>query len=136
MSCLLSYSFDTYPENLATKPCKLPVIAGAPSVQMPRRFFKSNPLRRQIFLIATKISSSRVREESVSMERRSSHRSKRGDRERMNTGNCPESLMSVDSSTASENKLASLLTFVYREGGQLFGNIILTPLNRITRERN
>ena len=33
----------------------------------------------------------------------------------MNTSSCAESLMSVDSSTASENKLASLLTFVSRE---------------------
>ena len=33
----------------------------------------------------------------------------------MNTNSCAESLMSVDSSTAGENKLASLLTFVSRE---------------------
>ena len=33
----------------------------------------------------------------------------------MNTSSCAESLMSVDSSTASENKLAFLLTFVCRE---------------------
>ena len=67
MSCLLSYSFDTYSENLATNPYKLGYqLLQATSVQMPRRFFKSNPLRRQIFLTATKIFL-RVREESVSI---------------------------------------------------------------------
>ena len=59
--------------------------------------------------------SRRVREESVLIKRRSSHRSKRGDRELMNTSSCAESLMLADSSTANVNRLASLLTFVCRE---------------------
>ena len=66
-------------------------------------------------LTATKMSFPRVQELSVSMERRSTHRSKHGDRERMNTSSCAEFLMSVNSSTASKNKLASLLTFVCRK---------------------
>ena len=75
-------------------------MPGAPSVQMPQRFFRSNP----------------VRVASVSMERRSSRSSKLEDREGMKTGSCIEllMLMSADSSTARENKLASLLTFVER----------------------
>ena len=112
---LLSYYFDTNSENLATKPFMLPVIAGAPFVQIPRRFFNSSPFLMQAFFAATNMSSPQVREVSVSMERRSSLNSKVGVRERINTSNCAESLMSVDSSTARENKLASLLTFVCRE---------------------
>ena len=112
---LLSYSFDTYPENLATKFFMLPVIAGAPSLQIPHRFFNSSLFLMQAFFAATNMPSPRVREESVFMERRSSHYSKVGFRERINTSSCAESLMSVDSSTARENKLASLLTFVCRE---------------------
>ena len=93
----------------------LPVITGAPSVQIPRRFFNSSPFLIQAFYAATNMSLSRVREEIVSMERRSSHNSKVEVRERINTSSCAESLMSVDSSTARENKLVFLLTFVCRE---------------------
>ena len=52
---------------------------------------------------------------SVSMEKRLSHHSKLEDKDRMKTSSCTESLMSVDSSTARENKLASLLTFLRKE---------------------
>ena len=111
-------TFHTLPHFLGTVlflvnenmvPLMLPVIAGAPSLQISRRFFNSSPFLMQAFFAATKMSAPRVREESVSMERRSSPKSKVGVRERINTSSCAESLMSVDSSTARENKLASLL---------------------------
>ena len=56
MSSLLSYSLDTQSENLVTNPCWLSVMAGAPSVQMPRRYFKSNPKRMQAFLTVINMS--------------------------------------------------------------------------------
>ena len=76
MSYLLLYSFETNSENFAIKPCVLPIIARAPSVQMVRNFFKFNLLQMQAFLTDTNMSSPRELEKSVSAERRSLQTSK------------------------------------------------------------
>ena len=49
----------------------------------------------------------RMRAASDSMERKPSHNSKVEERQRTNMNNCAESLISVDSSRAGENKLSS-----------------------------
>ena len=77
-------------------------------MQMPRRYFRSNPEQMQTFFTAINMSSPRVRVASVSMQRKSSHNSKLEERQRTKINNCAESLISVDSSTASENELSCL----------------------------
>ena len=84
-------------------------------MQMPRRYFRSNPERMQAFLTAINMSSQQVRVASVSMERKSSHNSKFEERQQTKINNCAESLVSVDSSTASENKLSFLFIFACSE---------------------
>ena len=102
-------------QNFVTNSYWLPVMAGAPSVQIPRKYCRSNPERMQAFLTAKNMSSPRVLVASVSMERKSSHNSKLEERQRTKINNCEELLISVDSSTASANKLSFLFIFAYRE---------------------
>ena len=80
-------------------------------MQMPRRYFRSNPERMQAFFTAINMSSPRVRVASVPLERKSSHNSKLEERQRTKINNCVESLISVDSSMAGENKLSFLFIF-------------------------
>ena len=89
-----------------------PIHPSNPSIQ---RFFRFNPLRIHVFFTTIKMSYPRMQIVSVFMEKRFSPNSKFKDKDRIKISICPESLISIDSSTATKNTLAFLLTFVCKK---------------------
>ena len=72
----------------------------------------------------------------VFMESKSSHNSKLEERQRMKIKNCAESLISVDLSTASENKTFFRVYLCLQREFQLLSDMILPALHCNMRESN